>query len=322
MTRAISCALIWATMFAVVAIAAPAPAAAQTCTVTIGSQSFGNIDLTANTTYPTTSNIHVSCSGLSLNTVRVCANIGAGTGGANPSGAPRTLLLASNLLNYNLYQDAAHTIVWGSALSGTYQPAPIDVALNVLGNGTADRILYGQVSAGQQSQPSGTYMSSFAGHATASYAYAIVGSCAAIGTTNQTPTPFTVTATAIDVCTLSASAMSFGDIPATSSAVNASSTLTTRCSASTPYTITLNGGLTGATNPTLRKMRQGSNELTYGLYRDAARSLAWGSSAGVNDMSGSGTGFSQPIPVFGRVPQQSTPPAGIYSDTIIATIAY
>jgi spore coat protein U-like protein len=303
-----------------------APAAAQTCTVTIGNLGFGSIDLTANSTYPATATIQANCTGgLPLQTVRVCANLSSGSAGADASGAPRHLQRTgfSDQLNYNLYQDAGHTTVWGSALSGAHQPAPIDVPLDLLGSGTAQRTLYAQLASGQQTGPSGSYQTSFGGFATSSHNYIAAGSCAAIGTTNQQSlAAFSVTAIAIDICTLSAGTLNFGTIPATSSATDASATLTTRCSSATPYTISLNGGLTGATNPAARKMRQGGNELIYGLYRDAARAEVWGSTLNVDVVSGSGTGNAVVIPVYGRVQQQSTPPVGLYSDTVIATIEY
>jgi spore coat protein U-like protein len=62
--------------------------------------------------------------------------------------------------------------------------------------------------------------------------------------------------------------------------------------------------------------------VTYGLYRDAARSLAWGATTGVNTASGTGTGTTQTLTVYGRVAPQTTPKAGTYTDTIVATVTY
>jgi spore coat protein U-like protein len=62
--------------------------------------------------------------------------------------------------------------------------------------------------------------------------------------------------------------------------------------------------------------------VTYGLYRDSARSQAWGSTAGVDTVSGTGTGLTQTLTVYGRVAPQTTPTPGTYSDTIIATVTY
>ena len=62
--------------------------------------------------------------------------------------------------------------------------------------------------------------------------------------------------------------------------------------------------------------------VTYGLYRDAARSLAWGSTIGTNTASGTGTGLTQTQTVFGRMPTQTTPKPGAYSDSVVVTVGY
>jgi spore coat protein U-like protein len=42
----------------------------------------------------------------------------------------------------------------------------------------------------------------------------------------------------------------------------------------------------------------------------------------VNTVSGTGTGLTQPLNVYGRVAPQTTPQPGAYTDTIVATITY
>jgi spore coat protein U-like protein len=75
----------------------------------------------------------------------------------------------------------------------------------------------------------------------------------------------------------------------------------------------LDGGQTGATDPTQRKMSKGTERVTYGLYRDAARSLPWGSTSGTNTASGSGNAAVQNLTVYGRIPAQTTPSPGLYA---------
>ena len=94
------------------------------------------------------------------------------------------------------------------------------------------------------------------------------------------------------------------------------------CTNGTPYTVGLDGGLSGATNPTQRKMTQGTAFVLYGLYRDAARSQAFGNTIGTNTAAGTGTGLSQTLTVYGRVAPQATPAPGTYTDTITATLTY
>jgi len=69
-------------------------------------------------------------------------------------------------------------------------------------------------------------------------------------------------------------------------------------------------------------MAFGANTVTYGLYRDAARTLPWGATIGVNTASGTGSGLAQNLTVYGRIAPQTTPQPASYSDTIIVTVGY
>jgi spore coat protein U-like protein len=68
-------------------------------------------------------------------------------------------------------------------------------------------------------------------------------------------------------------------------------------------------------------MAAGTNFVPYGLFRDAGRTLAWGTTIGTNTLSGVGTGAAVSTPVYGRVTSRNAP-AGTYTDTITATITY
>jgi spore coat protein U-like protein len=69
-------------------------------------------------------------------------------------------------------------------------------------------------------------------------------------------------------------------------------------------------------------MANGAVQITYGLYRDAARTLPWGSTTGTNTAAGTGSGSGQALTVYGRMPVQTTPAPGTFTDTIIATVTY
>src|SRR5262249_31362174 len=135
-------------------------------------------------------------------------------------------------------------------------------------------------------------------------------------------TSASVTATVLSRCTVSATAVSFGNQGVLNSNKDAQGTLSIQCSSTLPYTVSLNGGQTGATDPTQRRMRLSGTSVFYGLYQDASRSQPWGSTAGVNMASGTGTGLTQTLNVYGRVAAQTTPKPGTYSDTVIATVTY
>jgi spore coat protein U-like protein len=301
------------------------PALAQSCSFSISSLNFGGINLAANTQFTSTATYSASCTGTANTTVRTCPNIDVGSGGST-SGNPRFLLNGATQLNFNLYQDGAYASVWGSNLwgfAGSYPSPTIDVALDGSGIGSASQTLFGQISAGQPTSPAGPYSSSFAGvQASVAYAYSTVGNCATIGTSHATAAPFTVTATNTTNCSVGVSPLNFGSTGILRAALDATSTITVTCTNAAAYTVALDGGQSGAANPTQRKMSQASATITYGLYQDASRVTPWGDSVGVNTMAGTGSGLAQTFTVYGRVPAQNTPSPGTYSDTVVMTISY
>jgi spore coat protein U-like protein len=301
------------------------PASAQSCNFTVSSLDFGSINLAANTPFTITSTYSASCSGTPNTTVRTCPNVDVGSGGST-TGSPRFLLNGGSQLGFNLYQDSAHSSVWGSNLwgfAGSYPSPTIDVALDGSGSGIASQTVFGQISAGQPTLPAGLYASSFAGIQTSiAYAYSTVGTCATIGTTHATTAPFTVTATNATNCSVSASTVNFGSAGVLGAALDATGTVTITCTNAAPYTVALDGGLSGATNPAQRKLSQAAATITYGLYQDPGRATPWGNSVGVNTMAATGSGLPQTLTVYGRVPAQNTPAPGSYSDTVVLTISY
>jgi spore coat protein U domain-containing protein, fimbrial subunit CupE1/2/3/6 len=302
----------------------PAQATPISCGFTITSLSFGTVDLTLNTTIDSTATLSANCTGDAGTVVRVCPNINAGSGGTT-TGSPRFMLSGSDKLNFDLYQDSARTVVWGSYLwaYSSYTAPTIDITLNGGGSGSATATIYGRISSGQQSLPPGSYSSSFSGSNTQiAYAAAGVGNCAAIGNLNATSAAFTASATYSATCSVNAANLNFGSTGVLASALDGTTSLTATCSATTPYTIGLDGGNAGASDPTQRKMANGGTQITYGLYQNVARSQPWGNTTGTNTVAGTGTGSGQSLTVYGRVPAQTTPAPGTYSDSIIATLTY
>jgi spore coat protein U domain-containing protein, fimbrial subunit CupE1/2/3/6 len=308
-----------------IVMSAPAEAALS-CTFTITSEAFGTIDVTNNTTFDTTATFSANCTGGTANAnVRVCPNINNGVGGASGSGTIRTMLNGASPLNFNLYQDAARTAIWGSYLWTwpAVTPPTINITLNSSGTGTATATIYGRVFASQQTLPPGAYSSAFSGtHTQIAYSQTSSSTCATIGSTNAKQAAFTASATLPSVCRMTTTTVDFGTQGVLSTNIDVTGTITPTCSATTPYTIGLNGGNSGATDPTQRKMANGAVLITYGLYRDSARTLAWGSTTGTNTVAGTGSGLGQVLTVYGRVPVQTTPAPGTFTDTVIATVTY
>ncbi|RUY19730.1 spore coat U domain-containing protein, partial [Mesorhizobium sp. M7A.F.Ca.US.001.04.2.1] len=57
-------------------------------------------------------------------------------------------------------------------------------------------------------------------------------------------------------------------------------------------------------------------------YRDTGRTQPWGITVGTDTVAGTGNGNVQNLTVYGRVPPQTTPAAGVYTDTVAITVTY
>jgi spore coat protein U-like protein len=121
---------------------------------------------------------------------------------------------------------------------------------------------------------------------------------------------------------VSSSDLDFGSVTSTGSAIDQSSTIAVKCSNATPYNLGLGLG-SGGSSTTARKMSAGGAEfVSYGLYRDAARSQPWGETIGTDTATATGTGSNQNFTVYGRVNSQTTPAPGSYSDVVTVTVTY
>ncbi|HET9963006.1 MAG TPA: spore coat U domain-containing protein, partial [Nitrospiraceae bacterium] len=137
-------------------------ARAQSCTFSVSSVNFGNVDTLSGAAVDVTGTVNVTCSSGLLTNIRVCLNINAGSGGAT-SGVRHMRNAANAPLNFNFYQDAARVTPWGSR----EQPALGNpVALNftqLLGTVSQSRTIYARVLGNQQSTATGLYTSTFSG---------------------------------------------------------------------------------------------------------------------------------------------------------------
>ncbi|MBP0656299.1 spore coat U domain-containing protein, partial [Mycobacterium tuberculosis] len=104
---------------------------------------------------------------------------------------------------------------------------------------------------------------------------------------------------------------------------DASTTLSVQCTNTTPYNIGLNAGTgTGATVASRKMTGTGGALVNYTLYSDNNRTTVWGQTIGTDTVSASGSGAAQSYTVYGRVPVQTTPAPGAYTDTITVTVTY
>jgi len=96
---------LWRAAFAFAALGLCSPANAATCSVSPQSVSFGNYDPLGPAPLEGVGNINVSCDAVTSFTV----SISAGTG----SYSARLMTGIADQMNYNLYTDATHLMIWG-----------------------------------------------------------------------------------------------------------------------------------------------------------------------------------------------------------------
>jgi spore coat protein U-like protein len=119
--------------------------------------------------------------------------------------------------------------------------------------------------------------------------------------------------------------LNFGSQGALVADVDDEADLSITCTPGTSYTVGLDAGANAGTpgDVDTRRMKNGtSNFAEYQLYLANDRTTAWGETAGVDTVSATGTGSAQTFPVYGRVPAQTTPSAGLYQDTVTVTMTF
>jgi spore coat protein U-like protein len=281
--------------------AAPAkPAIALGCNVAISTVAFGSIDVLPGTAISTNATLSISC-GLFLlqDSILVCILLPARSMPGTPA------------LAWDLFGPPPSTTSWSNT-------AQLLVSAAALSGGTATFTIPATIRAGQSAVPPGAYSQTLSATATWGTTNCTSGGVLASGSSTFS---FQATATVVKSCNVSAGNLDFGSVGDLNTVVNAQSVLSVLCTKNTGYTIGLGGGLSGATDPTARLMKAGSDSIRYGLYQPPAGTTPWGSSV-ASSVAGTGNATTQSIAVFGRVPVQTTPPAGTYSDTIVATVTY
>jgi spore coat protein U-like protein len=139
----------------------------------------------------------------------------------------------------------------------------------------------------------------------------------AFGTTATTT--FSVTATVLANCVVSASPLAFGNY--SSLQLDATTTVTVTCTSGTTYNVGLDAGVGSGATVATRRM-SGVGTLNYTLYSDSSRTTVFGNTVGTNTVAATGSGAAQPLTVYGRIPGGQYPAAGNYTDTITVTVTY
>jgi spore coat protein U-like protein len=134
-----------------------------------------------------------------------------------------------------------------------------------------------------------------------------------------------VSATVSVNCTISTAPLAFDpydpvDTNAAAS-LNGTGTVTVACTKNVAPTIAL--GLGDNASGATRRMTDGTNFLTYQMYKDAARTQVWGDAAG--ELLSPGAAPSKAprnFTVYGAVAGNQDVPAGDYDDTVVATVNF
>jgi spore coat protein U-like protein len=131
--------------------AAPGAGAAVTCSVSTVGVVFGAYNPLASAATTSAGSITVTCTSTNNGntTINIVATYGTGYSGTYAS---RTMLSGSNVLNYNLYFDAAYTQVRGDGTGGT-TAGSATLTLGRNQTGSASGTLYGRIPAGQDVAP-------------------------------------------------------------------------------------------------------------------------------------------------------------------------
>lgn len=133
-------------------------------------------------------------------------------------------------------------------------------------------------------------------------------------------------------CLLTATSdVDFGNLTvgALAAPVDAAGGVSVQCSKSTAYTVYLGDGnqrIAGGN----RRMKNGTALLAYQLYKNAARTQVWdatggtGATGGSGGVNGTGSGTSQNLTVYARIPAGTSVPGtpGAYADTVVVTVTY
>ncbi len=155
-------------------------------------------------------------------------------------------------------------------------------------------------------------------------AFAVLGLCAQPAIAGTATSSFPVNATIATACSLSSSAMNFGEVGVTGGTTiqtDSTSAITVTCTPGGEYYVSLDGGLHAVAAQ--RMAQSGAHVLAYDLYKDSARGTVWTNVTAA--VYGTGDGTAQTITIYGRVAAglPSAPSSfADYTDTVVVTLTY
>lgn len=123
-------------------------------------------------------------------------------------------------------------------------------------------------------------------------------------------------------CRLTAEPLTFGTVNIFSGQVDATTSIHLRCGPAVAYSVALDNGLNFTTQ---RRMSNGTGGffayVSYYIYRDAARTQAWGATAGTMVTGTTPANGDVTLTAYGRVPSSIVLPRA-YSDVVTVTVNF
>lgn len=258
----------------------------------------------------TTSQVTVTCQGDADTEVLVCI-------GLYPW-SPMQDNNSPDQIDYNIYRDPAHQ----EPLNYTYINARAVLTIGSDGAPVTERLtLYGQI-APSQNPSAGKY----SGQVDAAMGWSTNTSAACSAVYADEDFSFDAAARLYGECSVDADDLQFNtssDLGAGN--IDAQTTIVIHCRKNTAYRINLDGGQSGTiTDRRMSNTDGGPDQVKYQLYLDSMRMQLWGDGAVGAVAAGVGDGMGKPLQhtVYGRVPVQSTPRPGNYTDTVTVQVTF
>lgn len=297
------------------AILSPTEVLGLSCNGDVSDLNFGTISVRSGVLNQTSGVLDIQCTDALVSAVGICVEFGAGSGGsANASLSPRYLRGPGGFpLAYELRPTG-----YGPS-HGTLQRIFVTIPV-IGGQGNASIPIYAEITDNGSGLAPGSYQSIF-GLGSVNMTYGIL-SCGLLGQTANVG-GFAVSGTVGSSCDVDTSGVAFGTLPfVIDHPYDAVGSVNVTCTDGTGYSVRLDMG-TGpnVTEPNNRRMTAGASTLTYGLYQDQSRTAPWGNTI-ANDISMTGNGSTQTLPVYGRVHSGQTVEPGQYNDSVTVIVEY
>lgn len=315
-------------------------ARADHCTITPSDIVFPSVSsISTSDVYSSSVNMTVTCTwtnflgSLLTPSVTVCLYLGAGTNSSATVTAPRQIANGAIKANYNIYTDASYapSKIWGGWVGTSTASTPITLSMNKTGGtGSLSQVvtLYGKLTADATLAanvvgPDDLALTSNFGSGSSLMQYIFfLGPALACALGPTTAIPFQVRGKVINDCDISVGALAFPDSSLLTSNLRSTSNMSIRCSHSTAYRILLSSG-DHASGTTRRMQKSGNTEKVSYQLSNTLDGANWGDGTGGSVVvTGTGSGNSATVKVYGRVPPQTTPSPGDYKDTIVATVQF